>query len=309
MIRLGLIGCGKWGWRYIPAALEAGNAKVTHVARMSKESLKELAPRGMAGHGTTFVSDWEGLLSEPIDAFVVATPPDTHAEICNVLIRHGRPVMVEKPMTLNVDQALRLQALLKSTDVPFLINHLHLFAPAYEVLREKVQALPDKRFRVCARAGSSGPNRDYSALWDYGPHDVAMCLGLGLGNPTGVTCLRMPDEFGCVHVGAQRFDVNVSFGRHEANIQVWNGALPKQRHFEVLCEGTRLVYDELEPNGLVLRCNNQPLLQNTEKPLTRAVWAFAEAVRTGVTDWRFGAEIGVVTTRILHTADTGIVHA
>ena len=69
------------------------------------------------------------------------------------------------------------------------------------------------------------------------------------------------------------------------------------------------VYDELEPNKLLLRCNNNPVGISDEKPLTRAVRAFAEAVATGKTDWRFGADIGVVTTRILHTAETGTVHA
>lgn len=306
MIRLGLIGCGKWGWRYVPSALEAGNAKVTHVARVSKD----LTPEQSSGLvECVLFKDWHDMADAPVDAFVVATPPESHAEICAHLLDLGRPVMVEKPMVLSVPHALTLQSLAVKSGVPFLVNNVHLFAPAYEILREKVLSLSDKRFRVYARAGNSGPHRSYSALWDYGPHDVAMCLGLGFGNPTAVTCLRMPDEFGCVHLGCQRFDVNVCFGRHEANIQVWNGALPKQRHFEVLCEGTRIVYDELEPNGLILRCNNRPLEVPSVKPLTNAIREFALAVRTGKTDYRFGAEIGTVTTRILHTAETGTVHA
>jgi predicted dehydrogenase len=288
--------------------MEAGNARVEFVARVSEHAMSDNRARDYV-RSVTRVDSWQKVSECPVDAVVVATPPDSHEEICEHFLSKGIPVMVEKPMALTVGAALAIKDAASKTGAPVLINNVHLFAPAYGVLREKVQALSDRRFRVYARAGSSGPHRSYSALWDYGPHDVAMCLGLGLGNPTGVTCMRMPDEFGCVHLGAQRFDVNVSFGRHEANIQVWNGALPKQRHFEVICEGTRLVYDELEPNGLVLRCNNRPLDVSKDRPLACAVRAFAEAVRTGVTDWRFGAEIGVVTTRILHTADTGTVHA
>jgi len=311
VIRLGLIGCGAWGWRYMPAAVEAGNAVVTHSSRPGQKALDNPHfKRFLDGSGCQpeFVDDWREMVDK-VDAFVVATPPDSHAQVCAHLLELGRPVMVEKPFTLSVDEAIALQRIVSASKAILLVNHLHLFAPAYEKLREIVLSARPSRCRVYSRVGSSGPHRDYSALWDYGSHDVAMCLGLELGHPTAVSCMRMPDEFGCVQLGCQRFDLHVHFGPHEANIQVWNGALPKQRYFEVLWEGTRLVYDELEPNKLLLRCNNSPVGISDEKPLTRAVRAFANAVSTGKTDWRFGADVGVVTTRILHTADTGTVHA
>lgn len=320
MIRLGLVGCGEWGWRYIPSAVEAGNCLVTHVARV-KSGLAGTdggrTPRQAEVHAAlsgckTIDGGWQAMSGCPVDAVVVATPPDSHEEICEHFLSRGIPVMVEKPMALSIGAALAIREAASKTGTPLLVNHLHLFSSAYEVLRDEVLALSDRRFRIYARAGNLGPRRSYSALWDYGPHDVAMCLGLGLGNPTGVSCIRMPDD----HHGAQRFDVNVRFGRHEASIQVWNGSLPKQRYFEVICEGVRLVYDELclahdelEPHSLVLRRNNVPLNVAAGRPLARAVHAFAEAVRTGVTDWRFGADIGIVTTRILHAADTGTVYS
>lgn len=304
MIRLGLIGCGAWGWRYIPSALEAGNAEVVITTRPSPKAARlDTFPRP-----PEVVDDWRDMVDK-VDAFVVATPPSSHSSVCAHLLELGRPVMVEKPFTLSVSDAITLQRIAGASKALLLINNVHLFSPAYEKLREIVLTAKPAHCRIYSRAGSSGPYRDYSALWDYGPHDVSMCLGLGFGHPTAVRCVKMPDEFGCVHLGCQRFDLNVCFGPHEANVQVWNGALPKQRHFEVLWEGTRLVYDELEPNKLLLRCNNNPVGISEEKPLTMAVRAFAEAVATGKTDWRFGADIGVVTTRILHTADTGTVHA
>lgn len=310
MIRLGLIGCGQWGWRYLPAAVVADNARITHVARASNKGfLEDKASAGV--HPVEVVDDWHSLMSAPVDAFIVATPPEPREEICCELLSRGFPVMAEKPMSLTVGAALEIQEAARKSGAPFLVNHIHLFSRAYELLREKVIELGPRRWRVYSRGGGSGPNRSYSALWDYGPHDVAMCLGLGLGNPTSVDCMRIPDEYGCVHLGSRRFDVRIGFGQSEASVQVWNGALPKERKFEVVTEGTRLVYDDLEPAGLYLRCNNQPLLNKADlpPPLTRAVHAFAEAVRTGRTDWRFGAEMGVVVTRILQAADSGIVHA
>lgn len=206
-------------------------------------------------------------------------------------------------MTMDVKQAVALDALVRKSDVPFLVNHLHLFSPAYLRLRELFHAARPPKCRIFSRGGNVGPRRDFSALWDYAPHDLSMIMGLGLGNPTFVSGLHAPDS----EDGSTCHDVNVGFGGHEANVQVWNGKLPKTRWFEVWSHRMRMVYDDTAASKLMV--NGRAVEVPDEKPLTNAVRAFAEAVRTGNPDWRFGAETSVVIARILHTAETGTVHA
>lgn len=308
MIRLGLIGCGQWGWRYISAASEAGNAEVTHVSRVSERHRYDDTVTSLLA-GVKVVGNWRDMLNEPIDAFIVATPPDTHAEICAHLLDLGRPVMVEKPLALSIPHALTIEDLSRSSGAPFLINNLHLFSPAYVTLRDIFLDARPSRCKIYARGGGAGPYRSYAPIWDYGPHDLSMILNLGLGHPTFVDSFQMSDERDPISDarGGRRFDVDVVFGKSKAYIQVWNGGSPKTRWFEVISNGLRLVYDDVGPHKLLR--NNRPINVPDAKPLTLSVRAFADAVRTGETDWRFGAGVGVVTTRILHTAETGIVHA
>lgn len=307
MIRLGLIGCGEWGWRYVPSALEAGNAKVTHIARVSKRLLAD-ENNGWLGRSVSaeckVSDDWESWIDE-VDAVVVASPPKSHFEICVYLMELGKPVMVEKPMVLDVREAVLLDERARRLDVPFLVNNLHLFSVPYLRIRDLFLEKEPRKCRIYSRAGNVGPNRPYSALWDYGPHDVSMCLGLHLGVPTSVHCIRAPDS----HTWAQRFDVNVGFGGSEASIQVWNGSIPKTRWFEVISEGMHLVYDQMDERKRFARHNGQVVSNDDSKPLANAVRAFADAVKTGKTDWRFGAQDATTAVRILHTADTGTVHA
>jgi predicted dehydrogenase len=289
VIRLGLIGCGAWGWRYIGAAGEAGNCRVTHVAGGDSRNYDPNLYRIPS-------SEWRSLLVASVDAFIVATPPDTHEEICTTLLKSGRPVMVEKPLALSYAEAVEIVGTAVHHNAPLLVNHQHLFAPAYEALRERA-FFP--RF-IRSSAGNIGPFRSYSALWDYGPHDVAMALGLGDPRP----------EYAALTLcGARREGTDTVLDLvstpAQSEIRIWNERLPKTRRFIVSSPGWLAEYDDLEPQGRRLRINGEPIAISNEKPLTRSVRAFADAVRTGKTDWRFGG-FGAEVVRILEDAEKKI---
>jgi predicted dehydrogenase len=283
VLRLGLIGCGAWGWRYLPAALEAGGCAITHIARVSR-AITEAWP---FVRGAKRVHDWRLLLHEPLDAFIVATPPSARVEIVCELLFQGRPVMVEKPMALGERDA-RVIEISARRSAPLLVNHIHLFAPAYEELRDRA-LMWRGRIDAVARGGGAGPAREYSSLWDYGPHDVAMVLGLCGGEKRRVVEAHRPTSGSCA------FEMRA--GRVSADVRVWSDAR-KQRSFDVVNEdGDRLVYDDL--STAKLRQNGVEVPVSSERPLTRSLRSFVEAVRTGRGDWRFGAQIGLDVCRML----------
>lgn len=273
MIRLGLIGNGKWGANYPKAAFEAGNCTVTDVAGR----------------------DWRKLLDRMIDAFIVATPPDARLEICSELLARNRPVMIEKPLALDVDSALAITAGFVGEGLPFLVNHQHLFAPAYETLRDIAGTWDD--FEIVSCGEGPGPIRDYSALWDYGPHDVAMVLGLGIGR---VVRARRRN-------GGFEISLVDETSRREALVRVSNAADEKHRVFNVIRDsGETISYNDRAEAKLQRWWFPVPV--SPEKPLTRSVRAFAEAVKTGRTDWRFGS-FGLEAVRILEEADKQMMEA
>lgn len=150
MIRLALVGAGKWGQNYIRAALDSGVAEVTD----------------LVGRADRITRD--------VDAVVIATPPWAHLERCAEALALGLPVLVEKPATLSLVDAQGLEALEAVSDAFVLVGHQHLFAEGYEALR--AQGTPQTAY-----AEFCGPvRRDYPEEWDYGAHAVACLLGLGM---------------------------------------------------------------------------------------------------------------------------------
>lgn len=290
MIRLGLIGCGAWGWRYIPAAIESGLARVTHVAGAS---LFRDGADHCLGLWNAPSHHWRAMLDHPIDAFIVATPPDTHEEIVCALLEAGRPVMVEKPFALSVDASKRMAVSAEKSGAPLLVNHQHLFAPAYERFRDIVRG---GDWSIRSAAGNDGPHRSYSALWDYGPHDVSMQLGLADSLPA--------TRVGFAYRGSARFTFGLELGdghRMPGLVQVWNDRLPKTRLLVAENADHLVTYDALAQAPLMM--DGLPIDVDGERPLQRAIRHFVEAVQFGRVDWRFGGEIGVRVTELLAEAE------
>lgn len=280
MIRLAVIGCGAWGRHYITSALEARNCVVTHVAGDPSTSNVVAVPS----------REWRRLLDAQVDAFVVATPPRVHEEICTELLLRGRPVMVEKPVALDVDAARRIAKAATDSGAPLLVAHQHMFAPSYEALREHVCSW--RRATVISRGGGDGPRRSYSALWDYGPHDVAMFLGLANG--------MVNVSLACRDAGA--FTVHLDTARCFGAISVWNDAPPQTRRFVATDGEHTAVYDDKDAMGR-LRIDGRAIDVSAERPLALAVRAFAGAAAGGARDWRFDSLFGVSVTDILARAD------
>lgn len=284
MIKLGLIGGGRWGRNYVAAAQHAGNCEVVCFSGSSDLGLPQYGTR-----------DWLRVLSTDVDAVIVAAPPDVHEPICLAAIASGRPVMVEKPLALKLASAIRIAKAAERRGVPLLVNHQHLFSHAYEAVAYQIENWNEAI--VVTMGGGPGPARSYSALWDYGPHDVAMFLGLAPNRQAVVA-------------GAKRekglFRLQLVAGNRTGFLRVWNDGQEKVRRMTVIGNferADRWIYDDLDPAGR-LHHHGATVELAYEPPLTRAVRAFADAVASkGTSDWRFDPYFGVEVTRILAQAE------
>ncbi len=64
----------------------------------------------------------EALRDDGIDAVAIVTPNHLHAAVATGFIKAGIPVICDKPMTANVDEAEDLAELVARTGVPFVLT-------------------------------------------------------------------------------------------------------------------------------------------------------------------------------------------
>jgi predicted dehydrogenase len=113
-LRIAAIGCGDIAQRrHFPdiAALK-NKAELVAIAGRDRGRLEVCAGRFAIPHCYT---DPAAMLRDvAVDAVLVLTPPDSHAEYAEMAVRAGKHVMVEKPLVPTLDEALRLCAVVRS---------------------------------------------------------------------------------------------------------------------------------------------------------------------------------------------------
>lgn len=178
---LALIGVGRWG-RNIVSTLESFPLnKLKYLCARSKESLAPYSKKYEK------LLDWQELLKKKdVDAVLVATPPSTHASIAVPFLERGIPVFLEKPMTLSLAEAEQIAEAASRKHAVVFVGHVHIYNPAYRAA--KAAALSCGSIRaIHTIAGKVGPFRDnFSVLWDWAPHDIAISLDLIGDEPKSV---------------------------------------------------------------------------------------------------------------------------
>ena len=77
---------------------------------------------------------------ERIDVVAIVTPNDTHYPIAKEFLAAGIHVMCEKPMTTNLDDAIRLRAEVDRSGLIFALNHSYTGYPIVRQMRDIVQS-------------------------------------------------------------------------------------------------------------------------------------------------------------------------
>ena len=134
--RIAVIGAGNWGrnhLRTVAAMPEADLAAVCEEDAGRRDALADQYP------GVPIV-DSLGDAFDLADGVIIATPAVTHAAIGLQAIERGLPALIEKPMSLSVEDAVAVETAARERDVPVLAGHLLLFHPAVEYLQQLVSS-------------------------------------------------------------------------------------------------------------------------------------------------------------------------
>ncbi len=138
IIRIGVLGCGRIGRmhaellaRRVPGATCAGVFDV--VGEASAEVARDL---GVVNFGSA-----DDLIGSPdVDAVAICTSTDTHVELIEMAAVAGKPILCEKPVSLElaaVDQAV---AAVERAGVLFQVGFNRRFDPSHAEVRRRVES-------------------------------------------------------------------------------------------------------------------------------------------------------------------------
>lgn len=163
MVRLALLGVGKWGSKFSATAQAIG---VEIAFELNSRSDRSKMPE--------------------VDGIILATPIPTHYSLAKEFLKQGKNLLIEKPLALNSAQARELHAIWKEQGQPIvLVGHLQLYNPAYRAAKQLISKL-GKLKSVSFKGLMSPALDDVSVLWDWGAHPASLFLDL-LGPLTDIS--------------------------------------------------------------------------------------------------------------------------
>lgn len=170
-IKSAVIGAGYLGKFHAEKYAGLADCELVAVVDVNQQAAEEIAQK----YQTQALTDYRQLLGK-VDAVSIVVPTTLHHQVALDFINHGTHVLVEKPITVTIEEADELIAAAKAQNVLLQVGHLERFNPAVMGLDH----LPDKPlFIESHRLSPFNPRaNDVSVVLDLMIHDIDIILAL-----------------------------------------------------------------------------------------------------------------------------------
>jgi len=214
---------GAFGMKHLDALDNIEGVTVTSVMGPSEDKIKALAEARGIGHSATDLN--ECLKRDDVDAVILATPTQLHAEQAIASMRAGKPVLIEIPMADSLADSEKICHVQKETGVLAMAGQVRRFNPSHQWIHAKIAAGELKVQQMDVQSyffrrtnmNAKGEPRSWTdhLLWHHachtvdlfqyqtgevvsdcfgleGPHHpelgIAMDMSIGMKTPSGAIC-------------------------------------------------------------------------------------------------------------------------
>jgi UDP-2-acetamido-3-amino-2,3-dideoxy-glucuronate N-acetyltransferase len=167
-----VVGAGYWGKNHIRTL--HGLGALGGIVEMNREVLSELSSKYPDVKTYTKLDD--ALTNNEFAGFTVATPAKTHYNIAIKIIKAKKHVLVEKPLTLNIEHAEELVNLADENNVNLMVGHVLLFHPAIRKIKELIEdgKIGKLQYIYSNRLNLGQVRTEENVFWSLAPHDISI---------------------------------------------------------------------------------------------------------------------------------------
>jgi predicted dehydrogenase len=169
--RMAVVGVGALGRHHARILSELETVDLVAVADTNIENAQAIAD----ACGTEAVADYHDLFGR-IDAVSIAVPTFAHLAVAGEFLKQGIPLLVEKPLAGNVQDAEQLVELADANNTLMQVGHIERFNPATQVAWAACGA--PKYIRAERLSPYAFRSTDIGAVHDLMIHDLDLVLDL-----------------------------------------------------------------------------------------------------------------------------------
>lgn len=185
-MRIGLLAYGAIGDEHTAAIHSTPTMTLAAVCDTNPERIT--AALALTPDAAPFADAQEMLDSGLIDAVVISTPPNTHAQWARAALERNLHVIVEKPMALTRDECDTLMVQAQETDRALLVYQNRRFDPDFVTIRRLItEGAIGEVFSLDTFVGGYSRPCDYwhsdaavsgGAIFDWGSHFIDQILSI-----------------------------------------------------------------------------------------------------------------------------------
>ncbi len=189
-IRFGLLGAGRIGKVHAKAIGSNPRARLVAVADAFEQAAKDLS----VAYNCEIRSIEAIEAAGDIDAVIICTPTDTHAELIERFARAGKAIFCEKPIDLDGKRVEKCLAVIRQMKATLMVGFNRRFDPHFAAVRKAIDegAIGDVEMVTITSRDPGAPPADYitrsgGIFRDMTIHDFDMARFLLGEEPVAVT--------------------------------------------------------------------------------------------------------------------------
>ena len=137
-IGVAILGAGRMGQEHARNLLGIPNAKVVAIADPIQAARD--AAQALTRAEKTYAEPSDAVNDPNVDAIIIVTPTNTHADLIELAAFAGKAIFCEKPVALDLTRTVKALEVVNKAGVPFQIGFNRRFDPPYMLAKQKLEA-------------------------------------------------------------------------------------------------------------------------------------------------------------------------
>ncbi len=284
MIKLALIGCGRWGKNYLKTVTAIEGCELKWACDLDYEELNQAAP---VYPQTRFTENKADILNDSeIQGVIIATTPESHYMLAKEAINKGKAVLVEKPVTINRKDSNELIALAAAQNTILMAGYTLIYHPAVKKIKgllEEKDILDELYYLNMSRTSSASQTPNVDVLHDLAVHDIYLSRHLIGIDPIWVIA------HGESYIQSPYNNViNILMGFPDGKIASIFASFihtKKTREITLVASKTKLVFDDAQTADRKIQLFDKVegehflVVEENMEPLTQECLHFIECIR------------------------------
>jgi len=171
MVNIAVIGIGEWGKNHVRVLKEIKEFNLSSICDVNDKSLEKMKEL----YKIKVIKNYREIIEDDnVQAVTICTPSDTHYQIAKQALEAKKHVLVEKPITLNSNEAKELIEIATENQLVLMVGHIFRYNNALNYLRDKIKSdeLGKIYYLTSNRFGLRVPRKDSGVIFNYAIHDI-----------------------------------------------------------------------------------------------------------------------------------------